>query len=227
MLKVYLIEISPALQQIQKQKLKDYPAEWVNSINDIPVTDITLIIANEFFDALPIEQYIYAQNGWQKRQIGWIEGKIDFLGPKDAPVRQICPNYEVFMEAINQRLKTSKGAAVLIDYGDDTELEHVHGDTLQVIYNHKYASPFDNIGRQDLSHAVDFGALKRLVDPRFKTQFTTQRNFLLSLGLEQRLTNLCSNAYPNEITNLKTAAARLIAPTSMGNLFKVLAIESY
>ncbi len=225
-LNVYLVEISPALKEQQRQKLSNHPVKWVGNLKDIPPSDVTLVVANEFFDALPIEQYLYIDEKWEPRQVGWTGENIDFLGPKDVPIRQECPDYDIFMHAINQRLKTSKGAAVIIDYGDNTPVDAIQGDTLQVLHKHHYASPFDNIGCQDLSHAVDFGALKRLVDPTLKTHLTTQQDFLLQLGLEQRLMTLCQKATNLETMTLKTAAARLISPREMGHLFKVLTIES-
>ncbi|RZI45527.1 class I SAM-dependent methyltransferase [Candidatus Finniella inopinata] len=226
LLKVYLIEISPALKNIQRQKLAGHPVEWVQTLEDTSPSDVTFIIANEFFDALPIEQYVWIDEHWQTRQVGFVDGNLDFLGPKDVPIRQSCPDYDVYMQAINQRLKTSRGAAVMIDYGDDTDVGHIHGDTLQALHQHRPTSPFENIGHQDLSHAVDFGALKRQVDPILKTHLTTQRDFLLQLGLEQRLMALCQQAPPYEAMALKTAVARLVAPSAMGTLFKVLTIQT-
>jgi NADH dehydrogenase [ubiquinone] 1 alpha subcomplex assembly factor 7 len=131
------------------------------------------------------------------------------------------------MQDINNRLKANLGMAVIIDYGEDTsDKDHCHGDTLQALYRHQYASPFEKIGQQDLSHAVDFGVLKRLIDPLLKSFLTSQSEFLLSLGLEQRLESLCQKASPEQAFQLRTAAVRLIAPSEMGDLFKVLTIES-
>ena len=226
LLTVYLLEISPTLKEQQRQKLSNYRVEWIHNMQDIPMSDATFILANEFFDALPIEQYVYIDNKWLLRKIGWVDNKIDFLGPKNVPVRQICPDYEIYMRAINQRLKSSKGAAIIIDYGDDTTCDHIHGDTLQAVHKHKRASTFDYIGHQDLSHAVDFGALKRLADSAFSICLTTQREFLLEAGLDARVKSLLQKASPTDACLLNAAAARLIAPSAMGQLFKVLTIRA-
>jgi NADH dehydrogenase [ubiquinone] 1 alpha subcomplex assembly factor 7 len=104
--------------------------------------------------------------------------------------------------------------------------DHCHGDTIQALYRHQYASPFERIGQQDLSHAVDFGALKRLIDQNLSVNLTSQAEFLLRLGLEQRLDYLCKKASSEQIMQLRNAAIRLIAPNEMGTLFNVLTIES-
>ncbi len=226
-LKVYLLEISPSLRSQQQEKLSSYPVAWVENLESIPASEVTLILANEFFDALPIEQYVQIDGKWQPRLIGLVEGKIDFLGPVDVPIRQECPGYASFLHRINHRLNCNPGAALLIDYGQDTDqMSASHGDTLQALYRHHYACPFTNIGQQDLSHAVDFGALRRLVDAKFKISLTSQSDFLLNLGLEVRVHQLCQKAEPKDALALKTAAVRLVSPREMGSLFKVLALES-
>lgn len=226
-LKSYLIEVSPSLQQQQRKALADYPVSWVKNLEEVPPTEITFIIANEFFDALPIEQYLFINQNWEKRLVGLGKDEIDFLGPCDVPIRQEYPFYNVYMQDMNTRLKENKGMAIIIDYGEETPVDYRHGDTLQALHRHQYASLFERIGQQDLSHAVDFGELKRLTDSFFKIELTSQAKFLLSLGLEQRLEALCQKAVSEQqVLQLKTAAMRLIASSEMGKLFKVLTIES-
>lgn len=228
-LKIYLIEISPFLRQQQKQKLVNAPIEWVNTFDQIPESEATLVIANEFFDALPIDQSIQINNQWQKRHVGFVDNKIDFLGPQEASIREEHQSYKPVIDSINQRFKHKKGAALIIDYGeelDNSSLQKHKTGTLQALYRHKYASLFENIGHQDISHGVNFNALKQYLDPSLKTTLTAQGVFLLSQGLEHRLQSLCQKASLEETIELKTAALRLISPQEMGTLFKVLTIES-
>ena len=117
-----MIEISPFLRQQQKQKLVNAPIEWVNTFDQIPESEATLIIANEFFDALPIDQSIQINNQWQKRHVGFVDNKIDFLGPQEALYPEEHQSYKPVIDSINQRFKhKKKGAALIIDYGEELD----------------------------------------------------------------------------------------------------------
>ncbi|MBY0461959.1 MAG: SAM-dependent methyltransferase, partial [Alphaproteobacteria bacterium] len=101
------------------------------------------------------------------------------------------------------------------------------GDTLQALHHHKYAPVLKNPGEQDLTHHVSFSALKNYLDKEnLKISLATQGEFLQSLGLELWVEKLCKGADAEMTAKIKTAAARLIAPGEMGQLFKVLAVES-
>ncbi len=222
---LYLLEISPFFRRQQQEKLQGYSVVWVKDLDQIPSADATLWIANEFFDALPIQQEILIQGEWQPRKISVINDQIDFIGPKDAPVRQTCPGYQKVITAINQHLLMCPGLAIIIDYGEGLNAEQ-QGDTLQALYRHRYADPLIRVGHQDLSHAVDFSALKRWVDPSLKQTLLTQTDFLLSLGLSERIQQMSQKLSTQDALALKMAARRLISVTEMGTLFKVLTLES-
>ena len=224
-LNVYLLETSPVLKGIQRNHLKEEFVHWVDELQEMPMGKMTFFFANEFFDALPIEQYVKVQGEWSPRLIGEKDGQLCFL--TEGEIKETCEAYLAYMQEINVRLLKDKGGALIIDYGDDLEKERI-GDTLQALYRHRYASILQNPGEQDLSHHVSFSELKSYLDKgNLKISLTSQGEFLQSLGLEPWVEKLCKRADKEITAKIKTAAARLISPGEMGQLFKVLAVESY
>jgi NADH dehydrogenase [ubiquinone] 1 alpha subcomplex assembly factor 7 len=224
-LKIYLIEVSPFLKSIQQDILKDEPIEWITDLKNLPENRETFFIANEFFDALPIDQCVQKDNQWSQRYIDAKDGVFVFRD-ESLPIKEECPDYVPYMDEINQRLLKNKGGAIIIDYGDDVPKENRTGDTLQAIHHHKNANVLENPGEQDLTHHVSFAALKQYIDPSLKVMLSTQADFLLSLGIEEWVEKLCQSADATNAAKLKIAATRLIAPQEMGRLFKVLTIET-
>lgn len=224
-LKVYLLETSSLLKSSQKDHLKDEHVQWVEDLKEIPMGKVTFFLANEFFDALPIEQYVSVQNEWKPRLIDEKEGQFNFI--EEGEIKEISEAYSAYMREINRRLLKDKGGALIIDYGDDFLKDRI-GDTLQALHHHKYAAVLENPGEQDLTHHVSFAALKDYLDQKnLRISLTTQGEFLQSLGLDLWVEKLCKGADRETIAKVKTAAARLIAPGEMGKLFKVLAVESH
>lgn len=223
-LEVYLVETSPLLKQKQQELLRDMPVQWAEEINKIPEGKVTFFFANEFFDALPIQQEIKVANEWKVRLIGASEEKLCFID--EGEIKENADTYTPYMQEINRRLLKDKGGALIIDYGDNVGEERV-GNTLQSLYHHRYADILENPGEQDLTHHVNFAVLKSYLDhEKLNVSLKNQGDFLLSLGLELWIEKLCNKADKEIALRAKAAAARLIAPQEMGNLFKVLAVES-
>ncbi|MBY0281062.1 MAG: SAM-dependent methyltransferase [Alphaproteobacteria bacterium] len=222
---VYLLETSPILKGIQKDHLQNEPIFWVDELQEIPKGRVTFFLANEFFDALPIEQHVKVQGEWNHRLISEKDGELYFSAGGE--IKETCESYASHIIEINKRLIADKGGALIIDYGDDFEGERI-GDTLQALHHHRYADVLKNPGEQDLTHHVNFLALKDYLDKKnLKISLTSQGQFLQSLGLELWVEKLCEKADIEMIMKIKTAAARLIAPGEMGQLFKVLEVESH
>lgn len=79
--RLVLVEASPALRDLQTQTLQDYAPRWVGSVSDLPEMP-TFLVANEFFDALPIRQFLRDGAGWRERLIGVEGDSLAFgLGP--------------------------------------------------------------------------------------------------------------------------------------------------
>lgn len=219
-LTVSCVEICPYLREQQQQALKKYPfVFWYNTLTEVPRgADFTVIIANEFFDTLPVRQFI----GHEERVVRYSEQENALIfSPPGNPktIKESCPIAEEIMHEIMQHL--SPGVALIIDYGDDTPPESRFGDTLQALFQHKPVDVLQSLSFADLSHQVDFYKLCRIAT---NFRFQPQGNFLLRLGIEQRLEKLINIASPEQRFSLTTGATRLVAPTEMGQRFKVLEV---
>jgi NADH dehydrogenase [ubiquinone] 1 alpha subcomplex assembly factor 7 len=231
---VQLFETNPALKAQQAERLAQYHPYWASEI-DAVADDPLLVVANEFFDALPIRQFVKAPDGWHERQVGLRDGRRAFgLSPTPIadeampePVRGAAPGevYEVSLAAVDamqrlgKRIASQRGALLAIDYG---HAETQTGETLQAVRSHAYADPLDSPGEVDLSAHVDFGALGRVAaDLGLRVEpLTTQRDFLGRLGIVERASAL-AKANPGQLETISAALRRLTDSSEMGTLFKV------
>ena len=84
-LRLRLFETSPPLMAEQQARLEVYEPKWLQNFESFDEGPI-LVVANEFFDALPIRQFIRKEDGWHERQVGLVEGKRAFgLSPTPIP----------------------------------------------------------------------------------------------------------------------------------------------
>lgn len=223
-LSIFLVEICPTLMQQQKLLLNN-DITHIPTLSVAPESDVTFIIANEFFDALPIEQFIIDPSTQKRRE------RLITYTPNDglhfiphAPHEHIIETSEASLDVANEikrRLSISQGMALIIDYGDNYNQRT--GDTLQAIYQHQRVSIFNHIGQADLSHQVDFHTLQQLMAP-LPTTLTTQGDFLIQNGMNER-TEYLAQKNPNMAAQLRTGTARLTTPSAMGSLFKVLTVQ--
>ena len=232
---VYLLEKSSVLKSIQQKKLLGFNIKWLNDVRKIPRKPL-VIIANEFFDSLPINQYVKVEGGWQERKIAVKNDNFYFTLDKkvvkfktnyfeNTPLGSIIEYSFVSIEIISlicEHIKNFGSIALIIDYGDTFGF----GDTLQAIKNHTTEFILDNPGKSDLSSHVNFSILAKIALERdlFVSPVLEQYKFLKNLGVENRLEQLIKlnpekNIY-SEINGIK----KLIDPENMGTLFKVLAI---
>lgn len=220
-IQVHLVEISQTLQEKQREKLSPFLAHitWHSHIEEVPHLGSTYVLANEFFDALPIEQH--TQDG--KRQIILNEAN-EFDWEPGVVMREFCPFYEPFMYDICQRIEARGGQAIIIDYGYDENVPQ--GDTLQALRQHRYANILTSPGQVDISHHVHFGFLKCLVPATLDVQLEDMGIFLMERGLEERTQQLCAHASTQTCAQLLSAAVRIKEHQHMGTLFKVLTVSS-
>lgn len=231
---ITLLEASPALRQVQAETLKGYSPNWVPSIDALPKQP-TYLIANEFFDALPIRQFVRDGSRWRERQVGVQDGTLAFgLGPaqpqpalahrsedtKDSDLIEDCAAAAPILTTLAARIATHGGAALVFDYGDWRSL----GDTLQAVQDHKATDPLASPGMADLTAHVDFEALVRATAPCAHTRVTTQGVFLERIGITARTTALAQSLSGAALETHIAAHRRLTHPQEMGNLFKVFGI---
>lgn len=232
---VHLVETSPALRAVQTGRLPG--AVFHDDISTLPEEGALLIVANEFFDALPIHQLVRGGSDWHERRIA-AQGTLflpvadkavpESLIPKalrDAPVGSIiesAPASVAIITALAKRLKAQGGAALIIDYGYDGP---ALGETLQAVKGHRYANPFDAPGTQDLSAHVDFatlGAAAALAGAKVSGAIG-QGAWLTAMEIGARAASL-AKAAPEQNEEITTAYRRLTAPEAMGTLFRVMAL---
>jgi len=238
----HLVELSPALERRQRQTLNglNVPLLWHRHIDDVPQGPL-IVVANEFFDALPVHQAVKREDGWHERLIGIdADGSFTFVqapallahfaatlpgAVRDAPVDAVYEwrgHQAVFETA--RRVVHDGGATLVIDYGY-TESEC--GDTLQAVARHAYADPLETPGLVDLTAHVDFQALAVAADSIGADVQgpLPQRDFLLRLGIERRAESLKLKATAEQGAAIDSAVKRLLDPSAagMGRLFQAIA----
>jgi SAM-dependent MidA family methyltransferase len=236
----HLVEVSPLLRAQQEKALEDagVPIFWHATLSDVPKGP-AIILANEFFDALPVNQAIKTERGWHERRIQIdSNGELAFtVAPEPMPFFQTllppalrAPRAGAIFEwradtaaiDLGRCIADNRGAGLVIDYG---HTETGLGETLQAVGQHAYADPLTFPGSLDLTAHVDFQSLTRAVEAMGARGFgpIEQSQFLRRLGIEQRATTL--KADPARAGEIDEALARLIGQnrTAMGELFKVAA----
>lgn len=233
-LRLHLVEASPVLRDLQAARLNTYAPQFHESVDTLPQQPLFLI-ANEFFDALPIRQFVRKGDGWAERMVG-IEGNaLSFGLSPPAPLVQLahrledteedqmvefCPGYFPIISAIGTQIMTHGGFAMIIDYGDWRS----HGDTLQALHQHRFDDPLAHPGEADLTAHVDFEALARAAEPLTPTQMTNQGALLERLGITARAQVLATTLDGDALQTHIAAHRRLTHPQEMGHLFKTLAL---
>ena len=241
---VALIETSPALEAVQRETLSSSPAplQWYAALEDVPPHAL-ILIANEFIDALPVQQFVRQGGEWRERTVtitgtgalGFGAGRPvehdalpSWLGGVDASEGAIVetrPRASKLIATLAARAKDALVSALIADYG---HARSGIGDTLQAVRRHRFADPLAAQGETDLTAHVDFAALKETARAAGLAAFgpMPQGQFLLKLGLEARCDRLARDATPEQREAIGSGAARLADPRQMGALFKMLALQS-
>ncbi|HMA52211.1 MAG TPA: SAM-dependent methyltransferase [Magnetospirillaceae bacterium] len=234
--RIHLVETSPVLREFQREALAGTEVVWHEDIAELP-DGPAIFIANEFFDALPIEQYVYRAEGWHERMVTCRDAFAFTDGPavserrmaelgapeaKSGEVFEVNPDARRLVQTLAQRFARQPGVLLAIDYGYD---QSAVGDTLQAVRGHQPAPVLQTPGEADLTAHVDFDALARAADGAKVSPIVGQGSFLRRLGIELRAERLAA-AHPEKAEDLLTGCHRLINPGGMGTLFKVLALSS-
>lgn len=238
---IHLVETSATLREKQDQVLSQFcRPQWHESVRAMPGEPL-IVIANEFFDALPVEQHIYANGSWRRRLVSldaagnpsFSTGRLALppveLIPAEAPregdILEHRPAAATLIQEFGRRAQASPFAMLICDYGYE---RRDYGDTLQAVRSHGYADPLEAPGEADLSAHVNFAELAQAAQPAGLTVWgpLQQSGFLLSIGLEHRLRQLMNSADEEQRAALFLGARRLVDPFQMGSLFKVMAMTS-
>ena len=235
---LHLVETSPILRRLQETRLAGRAAHWHESIETLPPGPM-IVLANEFFDALPVRQFERTAAGWCERLVGlgpdgaalaWgLRPEPDPLIARAASLGSVLtlPSVALGMvRTLARRLVRDGGVVLVLDYG---HAQPGFGDTLQAVRGHRFVDPLDTPGEADLTTHVDVAALARAAEAEGARCHgpVDQRDVLLGLGLRQRADRLKACATPEQGAAIEAAVARLTDPArrGMGSLFKVLAVS--
>jgi len=231
--RVVFVETSPALRAAQALRVP--AAQRVSRVEEIPAGPLFLL-ANEFFDALPIRQFQRSGAGWRERRV-ITDGRGGFAlalagetaesalaarlgGTAEGEVVEICPAGLAIAGEIGGRIAGGGGAALVIDYGGWRSL----GDTLQAVRGHAPVPPLEAPGTADMTAHVDFEALAHAARPARASPLVTQGIFLERLGITARARALAERLEGEALESHVAAHRRLTHPEEMGDLFKVLGL---
>lgn len=225
---VHLVETSPVLRSAQLERLPQ--ATWHSSVASLPGLP-TILLANEFFDALPIRQFERRDGRGFERCVGLTDNQLEiglvpsgshlpFSGDgvfEDASIRDAVATH------LGNHLNTVSGAALIIDYG---HMRSALGDTLQAMKAHKFCKITENIGEADITSHVDFQSLGRgfIKGGAQIAGLMSQGQFLEAMGLEARTRVLAGKASGEQQRQIIAASERLANAVQMGELFKVMAV---
>lgn len=231
-LTVHFIEVSPVLRDTQAALVPN--ANWHDTIETLPDAPLFLI-ANEFFDALPVRQFVRTGNEWREKMVGLTDGQLSFglsagtglavlehrlADTAEGDLVEHCPSLPSIVGQIGRMIDTHGGAALIIDYGDWQSL----GDTLQSLKDHQKTDPLVEPGTADLTAHVDFAAIAGAAGPAKFSRLTPQGVFLERLGITQRAQALAKGLSEGALQSHIAAHRRLTHPGEMGDLFKVISL---
>ncbi|PYG31201.1 class I SAM-dependent methyltransferase [Pelagimonas varians] len=231
---LHLVEASPTLQASQAQRLSAFTPKWHDTIAALPDAPLFLV-ANEFFDALPVRQFTRDAKGWRETMVAW-QGDSLVAGLSDpAPIEaldhrlddttegeavELCAPAAPITAEIADRIAAHGGAALFFDYGG----WHSRGDTFQALEAHTPVDPFANPGQADLTAHVDFEAIAKAATATSHSQLIAQGVFLERLGITARAQSLANALSGPALESHIAAHRRLTHPEEMGSLFKTLAL---
>ena len=238
-IQLHLVDSSETLRKIQSKRLADYAPVWHDNLCSLPEGPM-IVIANEFFDALPIRQFERGEMGWHERLVGLRDdGRLHLVLSSPTAVStlipepyrneaigvtvEICPAAMDILSRFAAAIGCYGGAALIIDYGYDGSAT---GDTIQAVKRHSYCSLLETPGDTDLTAHVNFG---QLIDAGTSLSTNvygpvTQGAFLQSLGVYERAKIMMKHADECDRGKIEVALKRLVDYREMGQLFKVLAV---
>ena len=236
--KINILEKSIYLKKIQKQKLKNKNIKWLKNLNEVSNIP-SIFIGNEFFDSLPIKQFIKKNNKWYERNVKFFklnepkfidilidikkfEKKIGFKISHKQKFIEYSPLTIEYLKIISKKINLNNGGILIIDYG---YWKKNMKNTLKSISNHKFENVLNNFGKSDITYNLSFKLIEEILK-KFNLKIngmTTQKNFLLNLGILKRAEIISKNLPFSKKADIYYRVKRLIDKNSMGEIFKVMA----
>ena len=235
----FILEKSLFLKKIQRKKLSFRKITWLNSLNKLQ-DGPNIFLANEFFDSLPIKQFIKKNKRWFEKKVKTtntedfelidtltnikkLEKKIGINLSNDQKIIEFSPLSYKYLNIISKKINTFKGGLLIIDYG---YLEKKMKNSLQSVYKHKFNNILKNLGKSDITYNINFYLLKKITKKlNLKVAgLTNQKSFLTKLGIMQRAEIIARNLKFSKKADIYYRLNRLIDNKLMGDLFKVMFI---
>tara|TARA_B100000768_G_scaffold109189_1_gene101273 strand:- start:917 stop:1963 length:1047 start_codon:yes stop_codon:yes gene_type:complete len=233
---IKILEKSEFLKKIQKKTIKGKKIKWINDLNKLNKLPC-IFIANEFFDALPIKQFIKKKNQWYERYVKFTnQSKLEFLDmPYDIKKLEKKISFRIslqqefieysplllrYLKDITNRIKLNDGGILIIDYG---YIEKKMKNTVQSVFKHRYIDILESFGNSDITYNLNFNLINKLIKKfgSFYQEITTQKEFLTKLGILNRAEILSKKMPFSKKADMYYRIKRLIDDRQMGNLFKV------
>ena len=236
---IKILEKSALLKKLQKKNIKSKKIKWLDNLdelNNLP----SIFIANEFFDALPIKQFIKKEGKWYERYVKFVnrekckyqdipfdmqkfEKQIKFKISYNQKFIEYSPLAIDYLEKLTKKVKHYNGGILIIDYGYTSK---IITNTLQAVSKHKYCNVLDGFGKSDITHNLSFNLINQVIKKMrlLSTLTTTQEKFLTKLGILERAEILSKNMPFSKKIDIYYRVKRLIDKNQMGNLFKVMFI---
>lgn len=231
---VTLIEVSPVLRDKQRQALQGFEVSWCEALHKVRDDLPLFVVANEFFDALPLDQYQFTGGFWKRRCVSSKNEALAFdvfgetvdvdvprgMVPSEGDVLEIAPAHASYFETLCVHIAAQGGAGLVIDYG---YFSPTFGESLQAIKDSRFADVLCAPGHADLTVHVNFHALAQVAQEQgLDFVLGTQGAFLQRCGIDYRAQALSQIAKGQQRNDIEQALHRLINSDEMGDLFKVI-----
>ncbi|MDA7583057.1 SAM-dependent methyltransferase [Candidatus Pelagibacter sp.] len=240
--KINILEKSELLKQTQKANIKDTKIKWLNNLDELNNYPC-IFIANEFFDALPIKQFLKKEKKWYERYVKFsnnkqleyldvpfdmqkFEKEIKFKISYNQKFIEYSPMAIKYLKTIIKKIKINNGGILIIDYA---YLEKEMKNTLQAVSKHKYCDVLKGFRNSDITYNLSFNLINKIIKklgPCLSLS-TTQKGFLIKLGILDRAEILSKNMPFSKKADIYFRIKRLIDESQMGHLFKVMFITNY
>jgi NADH dehydrogenase [ubiquinone] 1 alpha subcomplex assembly factor 7 len=238
---IKILERSKLLKKKQKTNINKKNIQWLNDLNELDNLPC-IFLANEFFDALPIKQFIKKEKKWFERHVRFFNNKFEYFNvpfdmkkfenrikfkiAKQQKFIEYSPQSTEYLKIINNKIKRNNGGILIIDYA---YIEKNMKNTLQAVSKHKYCNVLEGFGNSDITYNLSFNLIKRIAKElcSLTSVNTTQGEFLTKLGILERAEILSKKMSFSEKADIYFRIKRLIDKNQMGELFKVMLITTH
>jgi len=237
--KINILEKSGLLQKTQRTNIKDEKIKWLDNLDELNNFPC-IFIANEFFDALPIKQFLKKDKKWYERHVKFandkkleyldipfdmqkFENEIKFQISYKQKFIEYSPLATKYLKTIINKIKLNNGGILIIDYA---YLQKQMKNTLQGVSKHKYCDVLKNFRNSDITYNLSFNLINKIIKKLgpCSSLSTTQKKFLTNLGIQDRAEILSKNMPFSKKADIYFRIKRLIDGSQMGHLFKVMFI---